>query len=429
MRNSLLLLFFVLNSNLCFSQLGWHQCNTPASSQGRIDDLFMINTQIGYSCRSDGSILKTTDGGENWQKIAQNSTVYCRSIEFIDANRGFVGAFPNPGVTTNILRRTIDGGINWVDISSALPTKALKGICGLAVADQNTIYGGGNWYEDSGYIIKSIDAGNTWSLIDMSQYASSIIDLFFINKDTGFATGKSNLPLEEATILYTTNGGIDWKIVYQGIPYNQYCWKIQRLTPRIYFASIEDIPSTDKTRILRSLDGGITWKSIIISDSYVRIQGVGFLTPMLGWAGGANDKSFETKDGGKTWSIISSCPSMNRVFRVNDTLILASGAQVWKYKSGTLYPTVPEKSFASINCAPNPVSNVLTINVALEHDTHLSLMLCDASGRRVKVLDNTDRPRGSYQFYLDVKTLQGGIYHVVLGTHEDRLSSKIIVGN
>ena len=47
----------------------------------------------------------------------------------------------------------------------------------------------------AGGVRKSVDGGNTWSFIDMSAYATSIIDLYFLNKDVGFATGKG--PLNE----------------------------------------------------------------------------------------------------------------------------------------------------------------------------------------------------------------------------------------
>jgi len=43
----------------------------------------------------------------------------------------------------------------------------------------------------------------------MTPYASSIIDFYFSSKDTGFATGKSSLPLNSAVILYTHEWGAD----------------------------------------------------------------------------------------------------------------------------------------------------------------------------------------------------------------------------
>ena len=416
--------FFVFTSLFSFAQNGWKVCNAPVFNN-RVDDVFMVNTQIGYAASGDGKIVKTTDGGENWTLLLQG-TVYCRAVEFINEQKGFVGAFSFAGNTANILRRTTDGGATWTDLTSLLHPRARKGICGLAVADNNTIYGGGNWLEDSAYLIKSIDGGNTWSFIDMHTYATSIIDMHFINKDTGFVTGKSLGPVESAIILYTTNGGLTWSTKFQNNIPSEYCWKIQRLTNRIYFASIEDLMNFPP-KILKSVDGGMTWKIHQVDPVAYNIEGVGFIDPLHGWTGGGPVKSFETKDGGITWDSVAICPFMNRVFRVNDTMMLASGRQIWKYRGAGIYPAIPDQHYAWMNCYPNPVRDVLTMEVSVAVPTRVLVMLMDASGKQLKVIENTDRAKGSYQFYLNTGHLPQGVYYIVLKTHEDKRVVKILV--
>jgi photosystem II stability/assembly factor-like uncharacterized protein len=419
---STLLIFFLCIAYSSIAQTGWKQCNAPQFNS-RVDDVYMVNTQIGYAVCGDGQIVKTTDGGENWINLA-NDPIYYRSVEFVNTLKGFAGGFPGPNSTSHILNRTTDGGITWTDLTYLLPVKARKGICGLSIADENTIYGGGNWYQDSGYIVKSIDGGNSWNLIDMSAYATSIIDLYFLNKDTGFATGKAKLPIEEAIILYTTDGGITWDHKFRSPESGRYCWKIQRLTSQIYTASIQsEIASPPK--IARSTDGGMTWKTIQVTSENYNLQGVGFINPLLGWAGGSNNKSFETKDGGKTWQETLICPAMNRVFRVNDTMIFASGYAIWKYNGNGYFPAIPPESYASIICHPNPVKDMLSIDISLSLSTQVSLMLLDETGRRIRVIDNTYRDKGSYPFSVNVSGLPQGFYYVVLMTHEEKLDKKI----
>ena len=86
-----------------YSQAGWKICNAPAFGN-RVDDLFMLNTQVGYAVSGDGRIVKTTDGGENWVQLLQNTSVYCRSVEFVNEQKGFVGAFSFNAGAANILR-------------------------------------------------------------------------------------------------------------------------------------------------------------------------------------------------------------------------------------------------------------------------------------------------------------------------------------
>lgn len=410
-----------------FAQTGWKICNAPIFGN-RVDDLFMIDTQTGYAVCGDGKIVKTINGGDNWSMLTQTSGIYHRSVEFINKDKGFVGGFPVSGGTTNILRRTMDGGATWSDLTSFLDPRARKGICGLAVADANTVYGCGNWYEHAGYIIKSVDGGNTWSFIDMSGFTTSIIDMYFSSKDTGFVTGKGKSPLESAVILYTTDGGVSWTYKFQNNVPSEYCWKIQRLTRQIYFASIEDLTNV-APKILKSVDGGMTWEVHQVSPVTYNIEGIGFIDPLHGWTGGDYGKSFESKDGGITWDSISTCPLMDRVFKVNDTMLFATGSQIWKYKGEGIYPAIPETHYAWMNCYPNPVKDILSIEVSVSVPTHILVMLLDESGRQVKIIDNSDSPKGSYRYEVNTNQLSEGLYYLVLKTHEDKRVVKIIVGH
>lgn len=409
-----------------YGQAGWKLCNGPAFTR-RVDDIFMLDTKTGYAVCGDGKIVKTTDGGDNWITVQETPGVACRSVEFIDTQKGFVGGFPLFNSTgINILRRTIDGGATWTDLTPLLPTKAKKGICGLAVADANTIYGGGVWYGDSGYIIKSVDGGDSWNLIDMGAYASNIIDMHFINKDVGFVTGSSPLPLKTAVILYTTDGGATWSYKFKKDQASEYCWKIQRLNSKTYFAAVEDLLDVPP-RILKSTDGGMNWSVHQVATEKYYIEGIGFLNEKKGWTGGGANFSFESNNGGITWDTIPTCPYMNRVFRVNDTMLLASGDRIYKYSSGGFIPAIPANRYAWLKCYPNPVNDMLNIGISVSVSTRALLVLLDNSGKRVHIITNADVQRGSYNYTFNTRHLPAGIYYVVLKTHEDNVLTKIIV--
>ena len=134
----------------------WRVCASP-TFENRVDDIFMVNGWVGYAVCGDGRIVKSINGGDNWYQIARDTAVYCRSVEFVSPEKGFVGGFPQESATTNILRRTLDGGVSWTDLTPLLHPRAKEGICGLAAPDASTIYGCGNWYNDSAYIVKSTD--------------------------------------------------------------------------------------------------------------------------------------------------------------------------------------------------------------------------------------------------------------------------------
>lgn len=421
---------FIYISLCSLAQNGWTVCTAPYFSS-RVDDIFIINGRTGYAVCGDGQIVKTTDSGNLWTTVFRDTNTYFRSVEFINEEKGFAGGFPVKGIYKNIFLKTLDGGVTWTDLTGNIAPIARNGICGLSVADPNTIYGCGNWYGDSAYIIKSTDGGNNWQLINMYQYASSLIDMYFINKDTGFVTGKTRGDtLNTAVILYTTDGGSTWTTKFKNTDFDEYCWKIQRLTDQIYFASIEDL-HLFKPSILKSADGGMSWTKYYVYDSPYNIEGIGFIDSLKGFTGGGENNSFESDDGGMTWKVSSVCPFMDRVFRVSDSVMFATGLQIWKYEQGKNGNTGPATNpqYINLNCFPNPVNGMLTINFSLSRSTRAILTIYDSEGRPVKFIVNADKAAGNYQYLMNTDNLANGIYFVLLKTHEDKRVVKVLVSH
>src|SRR5436190_228006 len=98
------------------------------------------------------------------------------------------------------------------------------------------------------------------------------------------------------------------------------------------------------------------------------IQGVGFIDSLHGWTGGGFYHSFQTNDGGMTWDTIQTCKGLNRFFKVNDTLVFATGLGIWKHGTSPtgIAPAVARMiPHASINCYPNPANKNLSIDLTL----------------------------------------------------------------
>jgi photosystem II stability/assembly factor-like uncharacterized protein len=416
--------------SLCsLAQNGWTVCTSPKFSS-RVDDIFIINGKTGYAVCGDGQIVKSIDSGDTWTTVFRDTNTYFRSVEFINERKGFAGGFPIKDVYKNIFLKTLDGGLTWTDLTANLAPIARNGICGLSVADTNTIYGCGNWFMDSAYIIKSTDGGNNWQLINMYQYARSLIDMYFISKDTGFVTGMSRAgdTLNTAIILYTTDGGITWTTKFRNTDVNEYCWKIQHLTDKIYFASIEDTGPAQPS-ILKSTDGGMSWTKYYVREYTYNIEGIGFIDSLKGLTGGGPNGSYESDDGGKTWTPTFICPYMDRVFKVNDNVMFATGYQIWKYEKGKNgnAGSLTNPQFTSLRCYPNPVNGILTIDFTFSRSTRGMLSIYDADGRPVQYLFNIVKLAGNYQYLFNTDNLASGTYFVLLKTHEDKQVVKFIV--
>lgn len=251
--------------------------------------------------------------------------------------------------------------------------------------------------------------------------------MHFINKDTGFVTGKGLLPLATAVILYTIDEGLSWSYKFQNTTASEYCWKIQRLNNNLYFASIEDMTNVS-AKILKSVSGSMSWTSYTVSAMPYYIEGIGFINESLGWTGGDIGKSFQSTDGGITWDTINICPRMNRVYRVNNTLLFATGSEIWKYKGTGNVQVLPANRYAWMKSHPNPVNDILAIDITLRLQTQqVMIMLFDNNGRRIKIIENANKPKGTFNYRLTTKGIASGIYYLVLKTHEDKSVAKIFV--
>ena len=66
-----------------------------------------------------------------------------------------------------------------------------------------------------GHIIYSDDGGETWIQAEEVPVRSTLLDIFFINSELGWAVG------HEGVILHTADGGKTWKLQYEGLRYGQ----------------------------------------------------------------------------------------------------------------------------------------------------------------------------------------------------------------
>ncbi len=419
MKDIIFILFLLFcNLTQIYSQTDWSKAGDIPFSI-RYDEIYFINPDTGWAVNADGAIFKTTNGGDSWSFLFQNFQ-YFRSVEFINDSVGFVGALSPQ------FFKTTDRGNNWVDISASIP-EPLNGICGMSHVGENIICGVGVW-SGPAYFIRSDDQGQNWTFIDLSSFADGMVDCHFINADTGFVAGINNQT--GALVLKTTDGGSNWELVFSSGRPNEYVWKLDFLNDEYAFGSIENFNPNDSTFIIKTTDGGNTWSEIMASPNHLDVQGIGFLNQNLGWLGPRNEGLLETKDGGQTWDPIEVLPNINKFFRINDTLIFASGSFVYKY-IGEMLTTRTEAGplpiAHKIDVAPVPFSSELLVSIELDCRTYLILELYNAEGKLIKSIARNQMEAGKHQFDLQfTPLLPVGSYFLSLRTNEGFITKKLI---
>lgn len=411
------------------AQLQWRPLPSAVTNidNQRFDDVFFINENVGWAANGAyAAVYKTTDGGATWAtQLTEESlggNYYFRNIEFLNENIGFLGTL------NSLFLKTIDGGTNWIPVTN-LPVNP-GAICGLDTVGTSTVYGCGAYFSPA-LIIKSTDSGASWTSIDMSSYATALVEIQFLDENIGYASGAT---ASGGVILKTTDGGLTWASIYNSNIAGEYVWKLQILSSNtnVLFGSVEaNAPNNGK--MIRSLDSGVNWISKEVP--FTSVQAVGFLTENYGWMGGytsslgTNFPFMETQDGGDTWTDIGVGSNLNRIFFLSNTLAYASGATIYKFSENNLSnPNFIETNRIPLQVAilPNPVKDKLNISIEFTQSDHVVIEIYDVAGKFIKSLKTDTIDKASTKIYSFDFPYPSGTYLLNLHNDTGRQSLKFI---
>lgn len=272
---------------------------------GDVIDLAIDPQNPGVLFAAAGTPFMSNDGGENWDILSSLSSQSSGSVNaFAVTADGTV--FASGRYTFGKIFRSTDGGSTWH--TRNLPVNS-NGLC-LEVDpnDSSTIYEGlasNISLPLNKVIVRSEDAGETWTAMDMTSVLPlnwSVVDIG-IDPDNGqtiFAVG--NTGFSEARIVASFDGGNTWQNrtgnLPAGVPYNGVAVAGQKV-----FVAGGQMFGSQYMGVYMSADWGATWTNIsagfpnkvsndIIIDStdidrmYVATEGDGI---------------YYTADGGTTW--------------------------------------------------------------------------------------------------------------------------------
>lgn len=421
----LFILIFTIGILSLDAQSNWQVLPDAFSNPNgqRYDDLFFLDESTGWAANGFyAAIYKTTDGGITWsEQLNENDlggSYYFRNIEFLNENVGFVGTLNGE------FFKTSDGGTTWSEVTDLSPNP--NAICGLDTVGDSTIYGCGAFFEPA-HIIKSEDSGNTWSYMDMSEYADALVEILFLDELTGYVSGNNSVG---GIVLKTNDGGQNWTEIYNSNVEGEFVWKLQTLGGNndIVFGSIQPV-APNQGKLIKSMDAGETWASYNAPET--GIQALGFITAEHGWLGGYSTGFYETTDGGQTWSTLDIGGNLNRIFILSPSLAYASGTSVYKFTEETLsnesVVNALTESQLKIKILKNPVGDELEFTIDFPSDDNMVIGLHDSNGKFIKRLSRDVISKMSFKTYnIDVSTLTSGIYYLDFHNNSNRFTKKFI---
>jgi photosystem II stability/assembly factor-like uncharacterized protein len=275
MKISLMLL---LTNLPLFSQQSdnWMWLN-PKPQGNTIYAMDFVDNNTGYAAGNYGTILKTTDNGNEWTKLNTGISDKFTSLDFIDANTGYAGG------GDQLLLKTTDAGQTWANL--VLPSAPNFTLYDIKFINANTGYVLGFFIFNS-TIWKTTDAGQSWTT-QTTAGANYLNNLYFLNETTGFASGGSL----GGEMIRTTNGGTSWSLVYTD-SYAKHSM--------IFLNALTGYSGSDQGRMYRTTDGGNTW-NFVLSDGGIDVYSLNFINATTGFGFGTGSVYIKTTDGGSNW--------------------------------------------------------------------------------------------------------------------------------
>lgn len=250
-----------------------------------LTDVCFIDTSNGWACGYNGTVLRTSDGGQNWSSQTSGTSQSLWAVHFTDANYGtLVG-------NTGTIRRTSNGGNTWLPQTSGV-SAALTGVVFLdplvgwiAGPSQNVLF--------------TESAGAFWQSVFVPGSSNTSRALWFENDQTGWVVfGGASGPTQ---IYSTTNGGSSWALQYPG---DRHANDIEFSGSSFGIAPCDGLPSDNG--VLVTVDGGQNWVfeelvSAVSETAAISLSSVSVPSQDRAFSGGVSGVLFKRDDPGG-WS-------------------------------------------------------------------------------------------------------------------------------
>jgi photosystem II stability/assembly factor-like uncharacterized protein len=339
-------------------------------------DIYAFNENKLLVLNQLGTVYITTNGGYNWDSVAIGSQVNFNKVVFTDANTGYAcGDWGRCRYTTN-------GGYNWTNMSGVLFDRSLH------FADikyrNNAVYLTG----PSNYIWRSSNLGVTW---DSIQIMSSLTMLPWSN--SFYSTDLS--VTADTMITVGAKGSIHQTISNNKTSLSQYLkigslrdiW-VSATGTMLAVGAPSSVSATLVThdQILRSTNNGVNWSVVSPSPTSVAdFYSIDMIDDNTGFICGSKSAVYKTTNSGLSWDslVIPNIPAGSILSEVN--FINAQTGWIFsRYLTGydsTIYKTT--------NGGTNWFKQKLNTSVSSENNIYSACMVDENNGW---CLNNKPRP-------------------------------------
>ncbi len=175
-----------------------------------------VDERVAWASGSGATVLRTTDGGATWQKIAVTTDALdFRDIDAVDAQTAYLLSIGN-GPASRIYKTT-DAGQTWTMQFKIEDPKAFLDAMSFWDANRGLVFG--DSVDKQFYILITADGGRTWSRVPATNlppaqegegaFAASGTNIAVFGKTHAWiGTGAA----AKSRVLRTSDGGRSWQI-------------------------------------------------------------------------------------------------------------------------------------------------------------------------------------------------------------------------
>jgi len=294
---------------LKYNGSSWSTIDYKIVTKSDVRGVSMINSTTFYTCGGGGFVNLTTDGGVTRTYQSNPMIAPLKRIFFFDANKGWAVSS-----TVSAIMRTTNGGASWIfpsNVNTSISFVQKQGITGsignpfcLHPKNKNGIF-----LLSGSALYRSLDRGETWTLLNGAVPGSSCHSFFINSVDTNLMIASKGAG--SGRVIGSTDYGTTWYDIINPINLTSYGMplEVDPNNPNTVYLAPDNAPLRVSTNwgaswtILSGGEPGGIFRSPC--DVIIQFENPATIFIADGTTGSGSGKFWKSTNSGLNWTLIN----------------------------------------------------------------------------------------------------------------------------